>query len=397
MTILTEIEMAKAIKEEMTGWRRHLHAHPETAFEEFDTADFVAEKLESFGLDVHRGLATTGVVGVLENGPGGMIGLRADLDGLHIDEQTNLSWRSTNEGKMHACGHDGHTAMLLGAAKILAESRNFSGTLVFIFQPAEENEGGAGVMVDEGLFARFPVQQVYGLHNWPSLPAGHMAVGPGPMMAANETFEIRIAGHGAHAAMPHQGHDPVVAAAHVITALQTLTSRRTDPQQAAVVTVTQIHAGDTWNVIPDHADLKGTIRWFDPQVGEMLRSALADLCQSVARALCCSAELSWVHSYPATVNTPETAAICADVMAELIGEEKVDRNPVPSMGAEDFSFMLAQKPGSYAWLGTGRGADCPGLHNPCYDFNDEQLPLGTAYWVRLACTLLPSSQMPDGG
>ncbi len=384
------LEMCKALLPQMTDWRRKIHANPETAFKEYDTSDFVAAQLEDFGIKVHRGLAETGVVGVLENGEGPMVGLRADMDALHMQEKTTLAYRSKNEGCMHACGHDGHTAMLLGAAKILAQNKSFSGTIVFIFQPAEENEGGARVMVEQGLFNRFPVEQVYGLHNWPSLQEGHMAVGPGPMMAANETFEIIVTGQGAHAAMPHMGRDPVVAAAHLITALQTITSRRTDPQQAGVVTVTQIHGGDAWNVIPNEVVLKGTLRWFDPQLGEAMKRSIKQVCKGMASSLDCAAQISFVDSYPATINTPETASICADVMAELIGEERVERNPVPSMGAEDFSYMLQEKPGSYVWLGTGVDPDCPKLHNPYYDFNDRQLSLGAAYWVHLAQTLLPA-------
>ncbi len=388
MIELTPLQLSNALGEEMSRWRQRIHANPETAFTEFDTADFVADQLQSFGIEVHRGLATTGIVGVLENGEGPVIGLRADMDALHIHELTNLPYCSKNEGKMHACGHDGHTAMLLGAAKILAETKYFSGTIIFIFQPAEENEGGADKMIKDGLFERFPVEQVYGLHNWPSLKEGDMAVGPGPMMAANETFELTISGKGAHAAMPHLGTDPVVAAAHIITALQTIVSRRTDPQDAGVITVTQIHGGDTWNVIPDHVDLRGTIRWFNPDVGEALKASIDELCEGLATSFGCNAQLSFVHSYPATINTPETAAICADVMAQLIGEDHVDRDPVPSMGAEDFSFMLQERPGSYVWLGTGTDPDCPKLHNPHYDFNDKQLPLGAAYWVQLVQTLL---------
>ncbi len=388
MIELTPIEMSNELGDEMARWRQKIHANPETAFTEFDTAAFVVQQLQSFGIEVHQGLATTGIVGVLENGEGPMIGLRADMDALHIHELTNLSYCSKNEGKMHACGHDGHTAMLLGAAKMLSQTKNFKGTIIFIFQPAEENEGGADKMIKDGLFERFPVEQVYGLHNWPSLKEGCMAVGPGPMMAANETFELTISGKGAHAAMPHLGTDPVVAAAHIITALQTIVARRTDPQEAGVITVTQIHGGDTWNVIPDHVDLRGTIRWFNPEVGEAIKASIKELCTGVAKSLGCEAQLSFVHSYPATVNTPDTAAICADVMAQLIGEQRVDRDPVPSMGAEDFSFMLQERPGSYVWLGTGTDPDCPKLHNPHYDFNDRQLPLGAAYWVQLAQTLL---------
>ena len=359
MNQLSPLELSAALGEEMARWRQKIHANPETAFEEFDTSSFVVAQLQQFGIEVHQGLAKTGVVGVLKNGEGPMIGLRADMDALHIVELTNLSYCSKNAGKMHACGHDGHTTMLLGAAKILSETKKFAGTVVFIFQPAEENEGGADVMIKEGLFERFPVEQVYGLHNWPSLKEGSMAVGPGPMMAANETFEIKISGQGAHAAMPHMGTDPIVAAAHLITALQTIVARRTDPQNAGVVTVTQIHGGDTWNVIPDHVDLRGTIRWFDPSVGAALKTSINELCTGMAKSLGCDAQVTFVDAYPATINTPDTAKICADVMAELIGEDRIDRDPVPSMGAEDFSFMLQSRPGSYVWAWHRYGSRLP--------------------------------------
>ncbi|MCK5445838.1 MAG: amidohydrolase [Rhodospirillaceae bacterium] len=385
---MNAIDRASALKDEMISWRHRLHANPETAFEEFETAKFIAAQLESFGIEVDRGLATTGVVGVLTNGDGDTIGLRADMDALNIQELNTFTHCSKIDGKMHACGHDGHSAMLLGAAKLLAETRDFSGTVVLIFQPAEENEGGAGVMVNEGLFDKFPVKEIYGLHNWPSMPAGTMAVGPGPMMAAFDTFEITVQGRGVHAAMPHLGVDPVVAAAQIVTALQTVSSREADPQDACVLTVTQIHGGDTWNVIPDQVVLRGTTRWFNPELGGKLEGRIRDISSGVGMALGCSVENTYTQRYPATINTAQTASQCADVMAELIGEEKVERNPTPSMGAEDFAFMLQKKPGSYAWLGTGTDPDCPKLHNAHFDFNDDMLALGTAYWTRLAETLL---------
>ena len=385
---MSPLDRARTLYQEMQGWRRALHAHPETAFEEIRTSDFVAEQLELFGIRVHRGLAGTGVVGVLENGPGRTIGLRADMDALDIQELNGFAHCSRVEGKMHACGHDGHTAMLLGAARILSESRSFSGTLVFIFQPAEENEGGAAVMIEQGLFEQFPVEAVYGLHNWPSLPAGRMAVRPGPIMAAYDTFEITVRGRGAHAAMPHLGIDPIVAAAHIVTALQTLASRRADPQDACVVTVTQVHGGETWNVIPDQVVLRGTTRWLNPDLGAKLGEMLTELAAGVGGALGCEVATVYQRRYPATINTPENAGLCAAVMANLVGAENLVLDPEPSMGAEDFAFMLQERPGSYVWLGTGTDLDCPKLHNPHYDFNDTQLPLGAAYWVHLAETLL---------
>ena len=385
---MTALKRADALKAQMIAWRHALHTRPETAFEEFETADFIAGQLENFGVTVSRGLATTGVVGVLKNGDGDMIGLRADMDALNIQELNNFSHCSKIDGKMHACGHDGHTAMLLGAAKILAETKNFSGTVVFIFQPAEENEGGARVMVKEGLFDQFPVKGVYGLHNWPSMPAGTMAVGPGAMMAAFATFEIVVTGRSVHAAMPHLGTDPVVAAAQIVSALQTVSSRETDPQDACVLTVTQIHGGDTWNVIPDEVVLRGTTRWFNPELGSRLEERIHEIATGIGGALGCAVETVYSQRYPATINTPETARVCGDVMVDLIGEERTERNPAPSMGAEDFAFMLQQRPGSYVWLGTGTDPDCPKLHNSHFDFNDDMLALGAAYWVRLTEKLL---------
>ena len=386
--MMSPLDRTRALHEKMQDWRRALHAHPETAFEEIETSNFVAEKLASLGIEVHRGLAGTGVIGVLKRGTGRMIGLRADMDALDLGELNEFPHRSRIEGKMHACGHDGHTAMLLGAACVLSETREFSGTVVFIFQPAEENEGGAGVMIEQGLFDRFPVEEVYGLHNWPSMPAGHMAVGPGPMMAAYDVFEIVVRGRGAHAAMPHLGVDPVVAAAQIVTALQTIPSRRSDPQDACVVSVTQIHGGETWNVIPDQVVLRGTTRWFNPVLGARLADMVGEVAGGIGKSLGCEVTTTYQPRYPATINDPDRARICADVMAGLVGEDKVLTDPVPSMGAEDFAFMLQQRPGCYVWLGTGDGQDCPKLHNPHFDFNDSQLALGAAYWVQLAETLL---------
>ena len=278
--------------------------------------------------------------------------------------------------------------MLLGAAKALSEARNFTGTVVFIFQPAEENEGGAHVMIEQGLFERFPVEEVYGLHNWPSMDEGVMAVGPGPMMAAYDTFEIVVQGRGTHAAMPHLGADPIVAAASVVNALQAVPSRWADPQDACVVSVTQIHGGDTWNAISDQVMLRGTTRWFNPRLGASLKDQLRGAVASAAKAHGCEATLKYHKRYPATINAADCAKQAADVMAGLVGETNVVRDPKPSMGAEDFAFMLQHKPGCYAWLGTGQSVDCPKLHNPHFDFNDEQISLGAAYWIALAEELL---------
>jgi hippurate hydrolase len=367
---------------EMTAWRRDIHAHPETAFEEHRTAEVVAKKLADFGLEVHKGLAGTGVVGTLRGSrPGGRsIALRADLDALHIHEKNGFEHASRHEGRMHACGHDGHTTMLLGAARYLAETRNFAGTVHFIFQPAEENEGGARRMIEEGLFAKFPVDAVYGMHNWPGLPAGKFAVRPGPMMASFDIFEVRVTGKGAHAAMPHEGIDPVVIAAQLVTAFQTIVSRNTHPLESAVISVTQIHGGDTWNVIPDEVVLRGTTRTFKPEIQDLVERRMREVAESLCVAQ--GARMAWRYErrYPATINAPEPTETAAAVLAEIVGDENVRRDVLPSMGSEDFAFMLQQKPGSYVWIGNGGSAN---LHNPGYDFNDEILPLGASYWARL--------------
>jgi hippurate hydrolase len=367
---------------DMTAWRRDIHAHPETAFEERRTAEVVATKLAEFGVEVHRGLAGTGVVGTLRgNRTGGRaIALRADLDALHIHEKNGFAHASTNEGRMHACGHDGHTTMLLGAARYLAETRNFAGTVHFVFQPAEENEGGARRMIEEGLFEKFPAEAVYGMHNWPGLPPGKFAVRPGPMMASFDIFEVVVAGKGAHAAMPHEGTDPVVIAAQLVTAFQAIVSRNTHPLESAVISVTQIHGGDTWNVIPDEVVLRGTTRTFKAEIQDLVERRMRE----VAESLCAGhgARMRWRYErrYPATVNAGHETETAAAVLTEIVGEENVRRDILPSMGSEDFAFMLQEKPGSYVWIGNGGNAN---LHNPGYDFNDEIFTLGASYWARL--------------
>jgi amidohydrolase len=371
---------------DLTAWRRHIHAHPETAFEEHRTSDFVAQRLAEFGLEVHRGLAGTGVVATLQGAAGDdgrAIALRADMDALHIHEKNGFEHASRNPGRMHACGHDGHTTMLLGAARYLAETRNFAGTVHFIFQPAEENEGGGRVMVEEGLFDRFPVEAVYGMHNWPGMPAGKFAVRPGPMMAAFDIFEIGIAGKGAHGAMPHLGNDPVVIAAQMVGAFQTIASRNAHPLESAVISVTQIHGGDTWNVIPDDVVLRGTTRSFKPEVQDLIERRMKEIAEGICAAF--GARMSWRYErrYPSTINSPAETELAAATMAEIVGEQNVDREPIPSMGAEDFAFLLQKKPGAYVWIGNGDGGGGCQLHNPHYDFNDEILPLGASYWVRL--------------
>jgi len=377
-------------EDEMTRWRRDLHAHPETAFEEVRTADLVAGLLEGFGLEVHRGLARTGVVGTLRAGSGQRaIGLRADMDALHIHEKNEFAHRSVNDGRMHACGHDGYTAMLLGAARYLAETRNFDGTIHFICQPAEENEGGGRVMIEDGLFERFPCESVYGMHNEPSLSVGRFAVREGPFLAAFDVFEIRVKGVGTHAAMPELGVDPIVAAAQIVTALQTIAAQETSPLKAAVVSVTQIHGGDTWNVIPEEVVLRGTCRWFDREVRDALEPAMTRVAEAIAAAHRCTIAMRYERRYPATVNAPSETVFAAGVAEALVGAGNVDRQYQPDMGSADFAFMLEHKPGCYILIGNGPEEGGCLLHNPHYDFNDEILALGASYWARLAESALP--------
>jgi amidohydrolase len=370
---------------DLATWRHEIHAHPETAFEEKRTADFVAARLKEFGIEVHRGLAGTGVVGTLKGSrPGSRaIALRADMDALHIHERNGHDYVSQNPGKMHACGHDGHTTMLLGAARYLAETRNFAGTVHFVFQPAEENEGGGRVMVADGLFDKFPVEAVYGMHNWPGMPVGTFAMRAGPMMASFDIFEITVRGKGTHAALPHLGHDPMIAAAHIVTALQTLVSRNTHPLESAVVSVTQIHGGDTWNVIPDEAVLRGTVRTFKTELQDAIEAGIRRVATGIASALGTSAEVRYERRYPPTVNSEKETEIAAAIAADVVGDANVNRSLLPTMGSEDFAFMLRAKPGCYVFIGNGTGDKAVGLHNPHYDFNDEILPIGASYWARL--------------
>ena len=382
MNIVPEVA---ALESDMRAWRHHLHAHPETAFEEVATSAFVADKLRSFGLDVHTGLAKTGVVGVLRCGDAqDAIGLRADLDALHIQEQSGVAHASRNAGRMHACGHDGHTTMLLAAAKALAARRRFAGTAYFIFQPAEENEGGGRVMVDEGLFERFPVRAVFGMHNWPRLPAGSFAMRAGPLMAAYDVFEIIATGKGAHAAMAYQGKDPMLFAAHAIQALQTIVSRNLHPQDAGVVSVTQVHGGDTWNVIPEQIVLRGTVRSFKRDVQDLIERRIRILVDGIAAMFEMTATTRYERRYPATVNSEAETAYAAQAAAAVVGSANVDTEPTPELGSEDFAFMLQARPGCYVWLGAGNGPATPNIHNPRYDFNDDVLKIGASYWVTLA-------------
>jgi hippurate hydrolase len=377
--------------------RRDLHAHPELAFNETRSAELVARELAAYGLEVHRGLAKTGVVGILRKGRSARaIGLRADLDALPLDEKNDFAHRSTHPGQMHACGHDGHSAMLLGAARYLAEHRetiDFDGTVYFIFQPAEESEGGAKVMLEDGLFAKYPMDAVYGLHNWPGIAVGEMAVMPGPVMAGTCAFEIRVEGRGCHAAMPDLGVDTLVAASQLVLALQTVVARNVPPCEAAVVSVTQIHGGEAWNVIPDDAVLRGTIRSFKPEIQQLVERAIERLSSGIADAFGARITVDFDSRYPPTVNSVAESELCRSVAADVLGDDAVRKNELPSMAAEDFAYLLQVKPGCYVWLGNGlkgsaRHGGCA-LHNPHYDFNDDILLIGVSYWVKLVEHALP--------
>jgi amidohydrolase len=376
---------------ELSAFRRDLHAHPELGFEEKRTAARVVAALRAAGVDeVHEGIGKTGVVGVIRGtgARGRSVGLRADMDALPMTEENDFAWRSCSRGLMHGCGHDGHTTMLVGAARWLAETRRFAGDAVLIFQPGEEGFAGAKAMIDDGLFERFPVESVYAMHNWPSLPAGHVGINPGPMMAAADRIEIVVHGKGGHGAHPYLAVDPVLVAAHIITAAQSIVSRNVSPVDSAVISLCAMQAGDTgaFSVIPREAKLVGTVRTFRPEVQDMVEERLARLVDSVAVAFGATASLTYKRTYPATINSPEHAEFAADVAADLVGADKVQRSLPPSMGAEDFSFMLQVKPGAYLRLGQGGGAF---LHNTRYDFNDEVLPLGAALLAGLVERSLP--------
>jgi amidohydrolase len=378
--------------EEMTAWRRDLHAHPELSLREVRTSGVVQSKLREFGVDeVITGIARTGVIGVIR-GRGGdsarAIGLRADMDALPIEEATGLDYASRAPGVMHACGHDGHTTMLLGAAKYLAETRNFDGTVYVIFQPAEENLGGGEIMVREGLFERCPMQRVFGMHNWPAVPAGTFLWREGPIMAAVANIEITVTGKGSHGAHPDQGIDPIVVAAQIVTAFQSIVARTIDPAEAGVVTVGHIDGGHTYNVIPETVRMKGTARWFRPSIGDKLEAGVRRLATGIAESFGARAEVEFSRAYPATVNDPEATRLTLDAAHAVAGETRVEPMRNPTMGGEDFAFMLQAKRGSYIMLGGGRGKADPMLHHPRYDFNDEILPIGASYWATLAEQLL---------
>ena len=376
--------------------RRDIHAHPELKFEENRTAEIVASALRSFGIDeIHTGLGKTGVVGILRGRPGSkMLGLRADMDALPMTELNAFEHKSQYAGKMHACGHDGHTATLLAAAKIMSADRDFAGSVAFIFQPAEEGGGGARAMIVDGLFERFPCDAVFAIHNWPGLRVGEFGLNPGAMMASSNEFEITVCGKGAHAAMPHLGVDPVLIASHLIQAFQSLVSRETKPIDATVVSVTQINAGEATNVIPDTCVMKGTVRTFSAQALDTIEQGMARICHQLPPAFNARAEFSFLRNYPPTINHAKEAMLAADVAAEIVGEAMVQRHVEPTMGAEDFAYMLQEKPGAYIFLGngdtsgghrtTGHGLGPCTLHNPSYDFNDDLIPIGATFWQLLA-------------
>jgi hippurate hydrolase len=388
------VERIRAYHAELTGIRRDIHAHPELAFEETRTASLVARELERYGVEVHAGMAKTGIVGVIRGRADSAraVGLRADMDCLPIHEANSFEHRSRSENRMHACGHDGHTTMLLGTARYLAETRNFAGRAVLIFQPAEEGGGGGEVMVREGLFERFPVDEIYALHNWPGLPPGQMAVRAGPVMAATDEVTITVRGRGGHGAMPHLAVDPVVASAQVISALQTITSRNANPVDAVVVSICSMQTSQigAFNVIPESVRLVGTVRSFRPATRDLAERRVKEIAAKVADALGASATVEYARGYPATVNSAREAQFAARVGERVFGAGNVITEHEPTMGGEDFSYMLQARPGAYVFLGQGGASGSCMLHNPNFDFNDEVIPLGAGYLAALVEEALPT-------
>ena len=380
--------------------RRDIHAHPELCYEEHRTSEVVAHQLQQWGIPVVRGLGGTGVVGIIKNGTSERaIGLRADMDALPMQEINSFAHTSQHAGKMHACGHDGHTAMLLGAAHYLSQYKDFDGTVYVIFQPAEEGGGGARAMINDGLFEQFPMQAVFGMHNWPGAAVGTFGVTPGPMMASSNEFYVTVKGKGAHAAQPHKGIDPVIAAIQIAQSWQTIVSRNANPLESAVLSVTQIHAGSATNVIPDEAQLIGTVRTFSTPMLDMIEQRMRKIAAHTAAAFDAEVEFTFKRNYPPLINHAKETAFATEVMRAVVGAENVDAQVEPTMGAEDFAFMLQVKPGCYVFIGNGEGehrdvghglGPC-NLHNPSYDFNDDLLPIGATYWVRLAETYLKKS------
>lgn len=374
---------------EVKQWRKQIHSQPELGFKEFKTSSFIVDKLQSFGIEVYQGLGGTGVVGTLKNGSGPTIGIRADIDALPIKEQNDIDHKSTHENCMHACGHDGHTSVLLGTAKHLSQHKDFSGTIHFIFQPAEEVLGGAKAMIDDGLFDKFPMDAVYGLHNWPGLPVGEIAVNNGPMMASFDTFEITLTGKGTHAAMPHLGADPIAAGAALITNIQSIISRRISPLKSGVISVTQINSGDTTNVIPDYAILKGTVRSFDMDVRQSMQDMLTEMVTTLPPLYGVTGEMDYHIRYPVTINDTQAYLEVKEAATKVLGADKVNTDIEPSMASEDFSFMSQVVKGAYFWLGVDGSSPSKPLHNASYDFNDDAIETGIKVWVSLVESQLP--------
>ena len=378
---------------ELQAIRREIHAHPELCFEEHDTAELVVKKLTEWGIPVLRGMGVTGVVGVIKHGSSARaVGLRADMDALPMQEINTFPHASRNNGKMHACGHDGHTAMLLGAAHYLSQHKNFDGTVYLIFQPAEEGGGGAKRMMDDGLFEKCPMQAVFGMHNWPGIPVGQFGVTAGSMMASSNEFEVLVRGKGAHAAQPHKGIDPIMVAVQIAQSWQTIITRNKSPVDTAALSITQIHAGSATNVIPDDATLIGTVRTFNLDVLDLIESRMRAIAEHTAQAFDATVDFRFKRNYPPLINHAQETAFAVEVLQSMVGVEHVDARVEPTMGAEDFAFMLQDKPGCYVFIGNGEGAHRSAghglgpcnLHNPSYDFNDDLLPIGATYWVRLA-------------
>lgn len=392
------IDPILTLQTELQQIRRDIHAHPELCYEERRTADVVAQKLSEWGIPILRGMAVTGVVGIIKKGHSDRaIGLRADMDALPMQEINQFAHTSRHDGKMHACGHDGHTAMLLGAAHYLQQHAQFDGTVYLIFQPAEEGGGGAKRMLEEGLLTQCPMQAVYGMHNWPGMKVGQFAVRPGPMMASSNEFEVIITGKGGHAAQPQKSIDPVLVAVQIVQAWQTIISRNANPHDSAVLSVTQINAGSTTNVIPDNARLAGTVRTFTVPVLDMIEQRMQEIAEHTAHAFGAQAHFKFRRNYPALLNHPAQTALAIKVLQEMTGVENVDREAEPSMGAEDFAYLLQAIPGCYVFIGNGDGehrthghglGPC-NLHNASYDFNDDLLPIGASYWVRMVQASLP--------
>ncbi|NOZ42075.1 MAG: amidohydrolase [Alphaproteobacteria bacterium] len=371
-------------KEIHAAFRRDLHAHPETAFNEFRTARLVAEKLVSYGLEVTTGVGRTGVVACYRNGDGPAIGLRADMDALDLQEMNDFDHKSSQPGKMHGCGHDGHTTMLLAAAEYIAAQKSITGTIYFIFQPAEENDGGATAMIEDGLFDRFPMQAIFGMHNFPGLPVGQFAVRTGPFLAAFETFDISLQGTGGHSALPHLAKDPIVAAGYLVSALQSVVSRALDPMKQAVLSITRLHGGSAYNIIPDRVEISGSLRYFEDEQQQLLRRRMKSICDGTGQSHDMTIQISFASKYPPLVNHGAETALAVRAMTRVAGTENVNRDIDAILGSEDFAFMLQKMPGCYMLIGNGIGGDggCM-VHNPHYDFNDRIIPVGASCWVRL--------------